>query len=275
MATSFCPQCGNQRQGSLRFCATCGFDFWKAASESPLPPVATSATPAQTTMTSPSQGPGRRRLALIAAGVILLVGAAVVIAANLTSKAPGVGSTASQSPTPTHGPTLPTCTSDQHMELISGKWTCITTEATPTLPAGPLTVALGQTVPIECGGDPCMDVTVAKVAFATRYRDPEGYYDDTPRTSGYVYMAVYVTYKATGPNADYNEFDWAIYIDDVAGQSSTYVSNGPTPELQSGQLPDGKSAVGWIVYEVPAKGRITISYQPGRTSIFEVQLRAS
>jgi hypothetical protein len=119
-----------------------------------------------------------------------------------------------------------------------------------------------------------MDVTVSKVAFATRYRDPDGYYDDTPSTKGYVFMAVYVTYKATGPNADYNEFDWAIYINDVAGQSSTYVSHGPTPELQSGQLPEGKSAVGWIVYEVPAKGKITISYQPGTTSIFEVQLRA-
>ncbi len=86
-------------------------------------------------------------------------------------------------------------------------------------------------------------------------------------------MAVYVTYAATGPNADYNPFDWAIYVNDVAGETSTYTSHGPTPQLQSGQLPQGKTAVGWIIYEVPKTGRIVINYQPGRNSIFEVELR--
>lgn len=28
---NFCPQCGSARSGALRFCATCGFDYWKAA----------------------------------------------------------------------------------------------------------------------------------------------------------------------------------------------------------------------------------------------------
>jgi hypothetical protein len=28
---AFCPQCGNERSGTLRYCAHCGFDFWKAA----------------------------------------------------------------------------------------------------------------------------------------------------------------------------------------------------------------------------------------------------
>ena len=31
MAAGFCPQCGTQRQGALRYCASCGFDFWQAA----------------------------------------------------------------------------------------------------------------------------------------------------------------------------------------------------------------------------------------------------
>jgi hypothetical protein len=129
-------------------------------------------------------------------------------------------------------------------------------------------------VSITCDSSPCLTVTVAKVAFASRYRDPDRTYpiDDVP-AKGNVYMAVYVTYTAPGPNADYYEFDWAIYINEVAGQNTTYVSHGPTPELQSGQLPEGKSAVGWIIYEVPATGRVTISYQPGRDSIFEVLLR--
>jgi hypothetical protein len=119
-----------------------------------------------------------------------------------------------------------------------------------------------------------MRVTAVKVQFATRYRDPQGYYDDVPHW-GYIYMAVYVTYKATGPKADYNAFDWAIYVNDVAGKDSTYSLLGPTPELQSGRLPEGKEAAGWIIYEVPPSGRITIAYQPrGGGSIFEVSLRS-
>jgi hypothetical protein len=37
MAGSFCPQCGNQRTGSLRFCSQCGFDFWQVATRSAAP----------------------------------------------------------------------------------------------------------------------------------------------------------------------------------------------------------------------------------------------
>jgi hypothetical protein len=31
MVGGFCPQCGTQRQSTMRYCANCGFDFWKAA----------------------------------------------------------------------------------------------------------------------------------------------------------------------------------------------------------------------------------------------------
>jgi hypothetical protein len=130
MATGFCPQCGNQRQGSLRFCASCGFDFWKAAAESPAPAAATSAAPTHTTHTSPSKGPGRRRVGLIATGILLLVMVGLVIAANM-GKLPGVASTASPSPTPVLIPTLPTCGSDQQLQLVGGTWTCVTIITTP------------------------------------------------------------------------------------------------------------------------------------------------
>jgi hypothetical protein len=146
MATGFCPQCGNQRQGSLRFCATCGLDFWKAAAESPAPSVATSATPLQTTPAAPSEGRRRGRVALIAAGITLLLGAGAVLAINLAN-APGVGSNASQSPTQSSYPTNPTCSSDQQLLLVMSKWTCITIDTTPeSLTATPSTkVALSGT----------------------------------------------------------------------------------------------------------------------------------
>jgi hypothetical protein len=134
---------------------------------------------------------------------------------------------------------------------------------------------IGEVVHITCSDVDCMEIKVAKVAFAAKYKDPAGYFDDTP-AKGNIYMAVYVTYKATGPNASYNPFDWQYYVNDVAGQNyGTYTSNGPKPELSSGELPKGKSAAGWLIYEVSTSGRITIAYQPGANgAIFEVLLRA-
>jgi hypothetical protein len=55
-ASNFCPQCGTPRVGSLRYCASCQYDYWGAAvsqtSSAPLgsspaqvPPTATPTTP--------------------------------------------------------------------------------------------------------------------------------------------------------------------------------------------------------------------------------------
>ena len=143
------------------------------------------------------------------------------------------------------------------------------------MPSGGVTsAALGDAVGITCDGDPCMDVTVAKVEFKSTYKDPEGYYNDVPDTKGNVFMAVYITYKATGSNADYNLFDWNVYVNDTAVDNFAYVLHGPSPELGSGDLSVGKMAAGWIVWEVPSKGHVTIEYQPGgNEAIFEVTLR--
>lgn len=41
MPQNFCPNCGAERKGSLRFCESCRFDFWKAAEDTlETPPVA-------------------------------------------------------------------------------------------------------------------------------------------------------------------------------------------------------------------------------------------
>lgn len=77
------------------------------------------------------------------------------------------------------------------------------------------------------------------------------------------------------PHSSYNESDWGAYVNDVAVSNFAFVMHGPTPELSAGDLPVGKTAAGWIVFEVPSKGKATVVYQPGRNSIFEVTLRAS
>jgi hypothetical protein len=140
--------------------------------------------------------------------------------------------------------------------------------------AGPVQAKAGQTISIECDGDPCLDVVVLKAAFAARYKDPQGYSDDKPDHKGDVFVAVQVRYTATGSNADYNMFDWGLYVDDEQVQNTATVLNGPSPELSANDLPNGKKVTGWIVWEVPAKGRIVLSYEPGGNgSIFEVVIR--
>jgi hypothetical protein len=67
MSTGLCPQCGNPRQGSLRFCPHCSYDFWKAAggeSQAASPPPQPTAEPS---------AKGGRTAAWVGAGVVVLV----------------------------------------------------------------------------------------------------------------------------------------------------------------------------------------------------------
>ena len=145
-----------------------------------------------------------------------------------------------------------------------------------TAPAdnGPSTEKVGDVVTITCNGTDCETVEIDKIQTAKFYRDPQGYLNDTPQTKGDVFMAFHVIYKAIGPDADYNPFDWAVYVNDTVDQTTSFVEHGPKPELESGNLPNGKTASGWIVQEIPASGRVVISYQPGQTDIFEVVARS-
>jgi hypothetical protein len=85
-------------------------------------------------------------------------------------------------------------------------------------------------------------------------------------------VAIDVLYRATGPEATYNMFDWGVFVDDSAAEQASALG-GPKPELSSGDLPQGKKVAGWIIYEVPGKGRVVVSYMPTHDSIFEVVLR--
>jgi hypothetical protein len=96
---SFCPQCGTPRQGSLRYCASCAFDFSTAASEGTEPeqPPETPPPPATPGPTLRSSRPWLLWVGAAIAG-ILVVGA---IAVALQGNQPGVATPgASSSPTP-------------------------------------------------------------------------------------------------------------------------------------------------------------------------------
>lgn len=141
---------------------------------------------------------------------------------------------------------------------------------------GPTTQHMGDKIDITCNGVDCLTVSVDKIASAAVYRDPSGYHelDDKPTKKGDIFLAFHVTYKATGPGADYNALDWGVYVNDEIDQVDTFVSNGPSPQLSAGDLPQGKTASGWIVQEVPPTGRVVIAYQPTQTDIFEVVARS-
>ena len=86
----FCPQCGAPRQGSLRYCANCAFDFSIAASEG-LEPKQQPETPPPPATPGPTLRSSRPWLLWVGAAIagILVVGAIVVV---MGGSQPGVGS---------------------------------------------------------------------------------------------------------------------------------------------------------------------------------------
>lgn len=94
---SYCPQCGSERQGALRYCAKCGFDY-----STPVPPAGglenAPAAPAQqptAPVLPPAEKKKRSRMGCIAIGLIVLV--VIVIIASLGNDPNATGDA---SPTP-------------------------------------------------------------------------------------------------------------------------------------------------------------------------------
>ncbi len=157
--------------------------------------------------------------------------------------------------------------------------TDVTPEPTPTpepSPSAPPLFKPGQPAVVTQGGEDYLEITVSKVAEKKRYGS--GYSVDTP-AKGNVYIEAYVTYVALADGATYNPFDWQVFCNETAVDSFAFVLSGPEPELGSGTLPKGRKAAGWLVYEVPAKGRCVLSYGAnpilGEGAVFEVLLRDS
>lgn len=151
-----------------------------------------------------------------------------------------------------------------------------TPEPTPVPTAATTTFAVDDVITITQNGDPWADFTVLEVQEAAEFVDPDGFFNDTPQTSGYVYLAAKVRYVAVTDGVDYNPFDFQIFVGGQAVDSFAFALNGPEPELSSGTLPQGRSAEGWILYEVPPTGEVLLSYGNmflDEAPVFEVVLR--
>ncbi len=103
------------------------------------------------------------------------------------------------------------------------------------------------------------------------------FYNDTPNTAGYVYLAARVRYEAIANGVDYNAFDFQVFVDGRAVDGYAFAINGPQPDLGSGTLPAGRVAEGWLLYEVPPTGQVLLSYTGNifldEEPVFEVVLR--
>jgi hypothetical protein len=130
-------------------------------------------------------------------------------------------------------------------------------------------------VRITCGTTDCLDITVSQVSENAAYYDPDGYYNDEPQIAGNVFIQVWVDYVALDDNASYNPFDWDVYVGGAQVANYTFTIHGPKPELGSGQLATGRTASGWLVYEIAPSGTVILSYAPNFEGppVFEVTLR--
>jgi hypothetical protein len=153
--------------------------------------------------------------------------------------------------------------------------TPVPTLAPTPQPAGPKTFPVGYMVTLKVDDQDWAHVTVTQPSVHAYYKGSSGF-KDTPDTQGYVYIQALVTYEALANGVDYNPFDWDVYCDGMAMKNYAVVIYGPKPELSSGTLSTGRKAQGWVVYEVPAKGEVRMSYSPGYSDsgpVFEVVIR--
>ena len=206
---------------------------------------------------------------LLAAAVVLAV---LLSACNSSGAAvqsvPVLGPTPTQVATPTIAPTVPpTAAPTPTPEPVSTPEPTVASDE-PTL------FAAGDVVTVTQNDEPYLDIVVSRVSQKTKYGS--GYFVDKPG-KGNVYIQALITYTALADGATYNPFDWQVFCNDEAVDSYTYVSDGPEPDLNSGTLPKGRKAKGWVVYEIPAKGRCVLSYGANsfidEGAVFEVLIR--
>ena len=139
-------------------------------------------------------------------------------------------------------------------------------------PAGPATYQAGDVITVQQNGEDWANITVSDVKSV----GPTGYGEfDRPKTAGNQFIQANVTYEALADGVNYNPFDWQVFVDGQAVDNTTFVLEGPKPDLSSGTLPKGRKASGYVVYEVPPSGEVRMSYGGtyGDAPVFEVVLR--
>ncbi len=150
------------------------------------------------------------------------------------------------------------------------------TEAPTTAPSeGPKQYKPGDVIVVQKDGTDTVKITVTKVKAVPSYKGQ--YYTDKPKVKGDVFIQAFISYEALENNVLYSSADWQLFANGEAVDNFTILMNGPDPTLSTGTLPKGRKASGYVVYEVPAKGEVLLSYRANMFSsdapAFEVKLR--
>jgi hypothetical protein len=146
-------------------------------------------------------------------------------------------------------------------------------QATPTA-AGPVTYKPGDTITVKQDGKDALKITISDVKVVSSYKGDS--YTDKPQTAGNVFVQAKVSYEALTDGVSYNSFDWQVFCGGEAVQNFTILISGPKPGLSSGDLPNGRKASGYVVYEVAPKGEVRMSYKGSILNdapLFEVVIR--
>jgi hypothetical protein len=104
-AMNACPQCGTARQGDLRFCASCGFDYWKAAESAPGGGAVPAATAGAAAEEKAAEEKKNRRFGCIGIAVIAVVILGIIGALNSEEEPGTAGASASPEESATTEPT--------------------------------------------------------------------------------------------------------------------------------------------------------------------------
>lgn len=179
----------------------------------------------------------------------------------------GSGATAEPLATNSAAPSQPAATTEQPSADASE-------QPSPSTAQGPQQFQIGEWIKVS-GDFISSDVNVR----AAEVKQAKKYGDYSKPAAGNIYLAVKYEYEALEDGATYNPFDWQVFVDGTAIPNYAFVVDGPKPELASGTLPKGRKASGWVVYEVPTKGQVLLSYGAnmfgGNAPTFEVVARKS
>ncbi len=208
----------------------------------------------------------------------MLRASALLIASLLLAACSGTAASL-QTPAPSRAPTTSAATPAAATNSPAGATAtpgAADTEApTAAPPDSPSQYRPGDPIVLTSDGADWARITVSKVKAVASFKG--AYYTDKPKVKGDVFIEAYIAYEALDNGVDYNPFDWQVFANGEAVDNFAFVMNGPEPQLDSGTLPKGRKAAGWVVYEVPAKGEVLLSYQGNAFSndapAFEVKLR--
>ncbi len=132
---------------------------------------------------------------------------------------------------------------------------------------GKATAKVGQPFTVEEFDEPRLRVTVQKAQFSDKY-------EPRPR-KGHTYVSFLVKYEALTDGANYCSCDWQAFANNAA-IGPAFAVGAPDPALQIGDLPKGRTASGWLVFQAPRKSTVLLSFKTtvfDQTPTFEVPVR--